>query len=367
MVTSCLRVKKIGTLCRCRAHVFGFGDQGSSVELTEHIGTIFRIWTKLSLTVKQYTSIIQIMTHNCRFCDRQFKSIKSVRSHENYHKPGYFESHTAKTRAGIINITQKRAAEAAIRKRLKRIEEYNKNPKFCVMCSKILSYKEASEPGRKFCSKRCTGLTNSPGRKHKQETKTAIGVKSKAQHALRKAAGFKYYFTRSSKIQYRNCLQCKEIFTTRGHVLGSGRKTCSDTCYQELRTSVLAKKFQQLKVIDSSGKSVTLQSSWEIEIYNLITELKIYWERPKPIAWTNSLGKKRKYYSDFYLPVHNLYLDPKNHVLCRSYDKEKMEIVSKLVNIKWGDLEMLKSIVMALGKGNSPFSSVPQTDALILS
>jgi hypothetical protein len=61
------------------------------------------------------------------------------------------------------------------------------------------------------------------------------------------------------------------------------------------------------------GTVVLLDSSWEEALAKRLDELHIEWERPKPIQWVDSNGRTRNYFPDFYLPLYQLYLDPKNY------------------------------------------------------
>lgn len=88
------------------------------------------------------------------------------------------------------------------------------------------------------------------------------------------------------------------------------------------------------------GKDVKLQSSWEVKVAEKLDELNIQWVRPEPIDWIDSTGKNRLYFPDFYLPDRDLYLDPKNaRVLAK--DREKMEAVSKKINLVVGELNII--------------------------
>lgn len=71
-------------------------------------------------------------------------------------------------------------------------------------------------------------------------------------------------------------------------------------------------------------------------------ENKFQWIRPKYIKWIDSAGKQRNYYPDFYLPEHDLYLDPKNPYAMK-HDLEKMTIISSKVNIIYGNKDMIKN------------------------
>lgn len=86
-----------------------------------------------------------------------------------------------------------------------------------------------------------------------------------------------------------------------------------------------SKKF---KVIDSFGKQTTLQSSYELECFNILTDLKINWVRPKALKYDN-----RNYFADFYLTDYDIYLDPKN-VYKAKLDEEKINKVIEQNNVK---------------------------------
>ena len=59
---------------------------------------------------------------------------------------------------------------------------------------------------------------------------------------------------------------------------------------------------------------IWMDSSWEVNIAKWLDVNNIKWIRDRKInfIWTDINGIKRRYYPDFYLPEHNLYLDPKN-------------------------------------------------------
>lgn len=66
------------------------------------------------------------------------------------------------------------------------------------------------------------------------------------------------------------------------------------------------------KYIKKNGEEVLMDSSWEIALAKRLDELNVEWTRPEPLKWVDSEGKERNYFSDFYLPKQNIYLDPKN-------------------------------------------------------
>lgn len=65
-----------------------------------------------------------------------------------------------------------------------------------------------------------------------------------------------------------------------------------------------SKKF---RVQDSFGNDVVLQSSYELQCSQILNNLNIKWIRPKSLSYDD-----RKYFADFYLTEHQIYLDPKN-------------------------------------------------------
>lgn len=74
-------------------------------------------------------------------------------------------------------------------------------------------------------------------------------------------------------------------------------------------------------VNDSFGKQVCLQSTFELKCAEILNELNIQWIRPSYIKYDT-----KKYFPDFYLVDHDIYLDPKNNFLAIK-DKDKIDRV----------------------------------------
>ena len=89
-----------------------------------------------------------------------------------------------------------------------------------------------------------------------------------------------------------------------------------------------AGRSKKFKVVDSFGKDSTLQSTYELECFNILTELGINWVRPKALKYDN-----RNYFADFYLTDYDIYLDPKNSWKAK-LDEEKINKVIKQNNVK---------------------------------
>lgn len=77
--------------------------------------------------------------------------------------------------------------------------------------------------------------------------------------------------------------------------------------------------------LDSFGKKVWLQSSFEIRCSKLLDELNIKWIRPSCLYYEMD-DKTKKYFPDFYLTEYDIYLDPKNNYLA-NIDKDKINAV----------------------------------------
>ena len=82
-----------------------------------------------------------------------------------------------------------------------------------------------------------------------------------------------------------------------------------------------AGRSQKYKVTDSFGNEVILQSSYELLCSEILDNLQIKWIRPKSLKYDG-----KRYFPDFYLPEHDLYLDPKNEYLAKQ-DAKKIACV----------------------------------------
>lgn len=100
---------------------------------------------------------------------------------------------------------------------------------------------------------------------------------------------------------------------------------------QLLREKALASPHRRLKrkMIEYNG--VWLDSTWELVLAKRLDELQIKWIRPEPIPWTDNNGLIHNYFPDFYLPEHNLYLDPKNPQAIK-VQKKKIETLLQQYN-----------------------------------
>ena len=237
---------------------------------------------------------------------------------------------------------QKLATEAAKLKSDKVKEEYNKTPNKCTNCGNDLTYPQRHN---KFCCSSCAASFNNKNRGgHKEETKIKISKKlegrtlspehkEKSIKSLQRVVKQRHdegYERFLNKKTGKNCVICNTEITYENRF----RKTCSDECQIKSKTN---RKYLNgsRKTINYNG--IILESSWELKLAEWLDEYKIKWIRPEPIKWVLD-GKNKLYYPDFYLPDFNLYLDPKNPY-CMDKDRVKMEIVSKEINIIFGDID----------------------------
>lgn len=100
-------------------------------------------------------------------------------------------------------------------------------------------------------------------------------------------------------------------------------RTHSEETKQLISEKALASDHRRLKKGTIVYKGVLLDSSWELAMAERLDEIGVKWVRPEPIKWTDDGGKIRHYFPDFYLPEHNIYLDPKNP---QAYKVQKSKI-----------------------------------------
>ncbi len=101
----------------------------------------------------------------------------------------------------------------------------------------------------------------------------------------------------------------------------------SNETRQKLRQVALERGFggkNYRKTFEYNG--TVLESSFELSLAQDLDANNVTWIRPKRLWWTDDNGLKRHYTPDFYLPDHDVYLDPKNDYLIK-VDSEKINKV----------------------------------------
>jgi hypothetical protein len=116
-----------------------------------------------------------------------------------------------------------------------------------------------------------------------------------------------------------------------------GRKH-SEFTKELIRDRALASNHRRLRrgIVEYTrldGSIVSLDSSWELALAKRLDELKIRWERPDSISYVASDGRTRRYFPDFYLPDHNLYLDPKNPFAIKAQQDKINQLTKQIKNL----------------------------------
>ena len=265
---------------------------------------------------------------NCQYCSREFVPGPGCK--------GIYCCRPCKDADGKGKTTQKR---------LDNIIAYNNKPATCKGCDIPMPYDSRNNT---FCSSSCAATFNNTYKtKHGRYVKVGIcsnGERNKRVSNIRAKEVYP-----SSKVYFKNCTACSTIFVCSSKT--SYRKTCGPECSIHARVGYSSYQNGRRKNIyylnPSENTTVLLESSWEERIAIFLDNNNISWTRPKYIKWIDSNGKKRLYYPDFYLPKYDLYLDPKN-TYGMSVGKEKMEAVSKIINVVYGDIDYLIALLKEL-------------------
>lgn len=135
-----------------------------------------------------------------------------------------------------------------------------------------------------------------------------------------------------------------EFTPTRRQPCGNYSSVCSDECF------IAVKQRNARGDRTQTYNGMKFDSRWEIEIAKFLDGLGITWIRPGPIAWIDDAGKRHNYWPDFLLPDSELYLDPKNKWAIVS-QREKLDVVSRQVQLVYGDVETIKKAILHRGPG----------------
>lgn len=199
---------------------------------------------------------------------------------------------------------------------------------------------------KKFCSTSCSAKVTNVGKVKSEESKIKISNKLKIYFEENEIDRSQYIYNR--KVRDKVCTNCGNIFTTHNY-REFARKTCSEECAtkKKLDRSYQNGSRKTIKYLNKWYGEVVLESTWEEKVAMELDANNIKWKRPEPLKWVDSNGESHLYYSDFYLEDYDVYLDPKNPY-CMKLDKEKMSIVTKDVNVIYGDLEIVINYIKEL-------------------
>lgn len=141
----------------------------------------------------------------------------------------------------------------------------------------------------------------------------------------------------------RVCSFCNLPFIAQRRDNGGWPTLCSSQCYRDMKR----RNARGHKNIEYNG--VKYDSLWEIEMVKFFEAWSIKFTIPEPISWIDSKQKQRFYYSDFYVPLLDLYIDPKNPIVILQ-QAEKLEAISKKVLLLYGSPSFLQAeLISKLG------------------
>jgi len=256
----------------------------------------------------------------------------------------YYKS--GKHKENILAANEK-AAISSQQKKQERITNYNLDPKICLNtdCNNPISYEKKLT--NKFCSHSCAASINNVNRSSRtaeSKDKTSKSMKDKKKLKRKSAKSRKH----SPVLLY--CKVCESLFVApfvMRHRKTCGSRRCTTIASTGNRTYQNGSRKPEYYFNKWQNKDILLDSSWEIRIAKLLDSLNIAWSRPQPIEWFDIDALSHLYYPDFYLPLYNLYLDPKN-TYCMLQDEYKMARIQEKINIIFGDIILVEEHIKML-------------------
>lgn len=133
------------------------------------------------------------------------------------------------------------------------------NFKYCLNCNKQITSIDAN----KFCSRKCSALYTTPGRKHSKETKQKI------KNGYKRTSKIFSILTITKRLTF-NCVICKNKFQILSSNPNYTKQTCSDKCFSKLMSKNAIKNkcggYQENATRGKSGryKGIFCASSYEL-------------------------------------------------------------------------------------------------------
>lgn len=262
----------------------------------------------------------------CPHCGSEKISKRSLSSHSAFCKQNPNRSNHDHSKSGAAGGTA--AIQTRIAQEYQRIVEYKKHPKTCKNCGSAISHEHKKNT---FCGSSCAATYNN---NIKDYTKFKTGPKpSSITHKniddIKVDIATYKLLTVKHTIERCSCKECGNFFWVEKN---KKRKTCSVECRNKIFSRIATNnpKMGGNKNTKAYGwyestfaGRVWLESSWELKVAQSLDKNTVEWYRPKPLPYGDKL-----YYPDFYIPMFNVYLDPKNPYL-QIQDKYKLEQVSK--------------------------------------
>lgn len=237
--------------------------------------------------------------------------------------------------------------------------EYNKNPKICPICGKIISFEKRFN---KYCSQSCATIaTNKERGKHSEESKIKSSISNKKTF---KSNGGKYIseciadgilenpfnylfidrLIKVSSCKEHICPECGKIYHTYLQKNGklSNWKCCSKECNLKHSSKIISNKVQErIKIGTFSG--------WKSR--NIISYAEKFWIdvlKNNSIQYIKEYHLDKKYFLDFYIEKNGKYIDleidGKQHKYDNRiiHDKERDKYISNkgiiIYRIDWNEI-----------------------------
>jgi hypothetical protein len=252
--------------------------------------------------------------YSCHVCGKICKSLKSLRSHMNWHDSKY-----ANACSGNGKLISKTLSKIAKENKKSKEAAYFVSPNHCTQCHGTLPFEKR---GNKFCNQSCSATYFNSSRK---KPKTIYNKKHGRQRRI-----------------IIQCSECKSDFS----VIPSGknRKYCSVGCSNKNKYHPGSNKKHT-----SIYKGYKMDSGAELAFAKLLDSHNISWIKnsSKFFTFTDSKGILRKYYPDFYLQEYDYWVEIKGKRYIREDDDLRLMSVGDNIELIMSYDIKLPKIVMA--------------------
>ena len=275
------------------------------------------------------------------------------------HKSGSTVNAEIEKLLNFANINEEYSSKAFLKRQKEKEEkEYYKNPRYCSICNKEISFQKRFN---KFCSQSCANtFSNIKRGKHSEKSKIKASksclqtLKNKNDVKLISECinegilenPFKYKFIdrliKVSSCKEHTCPECGKIYHT--YLQKSGKlknwKCCSKECNVKHSKKIISEKVQErIKNGNFSG--------WQSR--NIISYPEKFWIdvlNNNNISFIKEFYLNKKYFLDFYIQKNNkfidLEIDGKQHKERIEHDKIRDEYISNqgiyVYRIEWNNI-----------------------------
>jgi len=242
--------------------------------------------------------------HTCRFCDLEFRSGRSLGSHLLH----------CKCNPKYVEMLAKRNA--------KRVKQRNSYQFTCAKCHvsfvlKLTEKQFSLGKHAKHCSRSCAN-----------ERQPSSETRAKQSLAL---LGRKYV----TEFTIETCKVCDSVFQRRRN---RKTNTCLKATCRKISRSIAAQGktggYRPRNTQTYNGQA--FDSKWEVALAIRLDALKVTWERntSRSLLYVDDVGRSRRYYPDFYLPLTDTYVEVKGyatlateHKMCDAQARNNVKLI----------------------------------------